>query len=281
MTLRSLLAERVSPLKKRLKIETPAIDEVPVFAKVLSSLELEFPEVLGKVPIVVRGKVYGDAAGRWYRVTFPRGLSEPSVVAVSEARTGAIPSVAAPKIAIPTVEVTKTTVAVPAAVPVEIPVTVIPYVNESFPYLVSDIDWVREQICKPVNKIVESLYRIQSRVNDSIWRINQGFAKTKKAVEDTNTSIGDLRSKTEIAVNTGLGDSRDKTQKALNTTVVNTEDSVNKGLASLIPSLYAAWGLPSTMIITSIHVRNVTSTGFEFQSYGQTTCYYIAVGSRL
>jgi len=281
MALRSLLAERISPLKRRLKIETPVIKEVPVTAHIISSLALEFPEILGKVPVIVRGKAYGENAGWWYRVPFAQVLSEPSVVAVAEGRVGAIPSVSAPKITIAAVEVTKTTVAIPTSIPVEIPVTVIPYINESFPYLVSDIDWVKEQICKPINSIVASLYRVQGRVNDGIGRINEGFAKTKKAVEDTNKSIADLRAKAESAINTGLTDQRDKTQRALNTTIVNTEDSVNKGLASLIPSLYAAWGLPSTMIITPIHTRNVTSTGFEFQSYGKTTCYYIAVGSKL
>jgi len=243
MTLRSLLVERFSPLKKRLKIETPVINEVPAMARIISSAAIEFPEFLGKVPVMVRGKVYGETAGLWYRVTFPRGVSEPSVAAVAEGRVGAIPSVSAPKIKVQT------------PVPVDIPVTVIPYVNESFPYLVSDIDWVRDQICKPVNSVVASLYRVQGRINDAIGRINQGFAKTKDSFEGTNTSISDLRTK--------------------------TEDSVNQGLANLIPSLYAAWGLPSTMIITPIHIRNVTSTGFEFQSYGKTTCYYIAVGSRL
>jgi len=280
MTLRSIVAARVSPLKKRLKIETPIIDETPVMAKVISIQAFELPEILGMVPIIVRGKVYGETAGLWYRVTFGKALSEPSVVAVGEGRTGSIPSVTAPKITIASVEVTTTSVAVPASIPVEIPTTVIPYVNESFPSLTSDIAWVRDQICAPVNRIVESLYRIQARINDAIYRINEGFAKTKKAVEDTNSSISDLRVKSESAINTGLRGSRDNTQKALNSTIINTQDSVNKGLASLIPSLYAAWGLPSTMIITPLHVRNVTSTGFEFQSYGKTTCYYIAFGSR-
>jgi len=281
MTLRSILAERVSPLKKRFRIETPVIDEVPAAAKIVSSMALELPSVLGMILVISRGKAYGETAGLWYRVTFPKALNEPSIVAVAEGRAGSIPSVAAPKITIASVEVASTSVAVPASIPVEIPTTVIPYVNESFPSLTSDIAWVRDQICAPVNRIVESLYRIQARINDSIYRINEGFTKTKKAVEDSNTSIADLRTKTETGINAGLKTSRDNTQKALNTTIINTQDSVNKGLASLIPSLYAAWGLPSTMIITPIHIRNLTATGFEFQSYGKTTCYWIAIGSLL
>jgi len=280
MTLRQIIAERISPIKKRLKIETPVIDETPVVAKILSELALELPEILGKVPMIARGKAYGETAGLWYRVAFAKALSEPSVVAVAEGRVGSIPSVAAPKITIARVEYPIISVAVPAAIPVEIPTTVIPYINESFPYLTSDLAWVRDQICAPINRIVRSLYNVQSRINDTIGRINEGFAKTKKAVEDTNTSIGDLRGKSESAINMGLSGSSYYTQRALNTTIINTQDSVNKGLASLIPSLYAAWGLPSTMLITPIHVRNVTSTGFEFQSYGKTTCYYIAVGSK-
>jgi len=280
MGLRALLAERFSPIKKRLKIETPVVNEVPVLAESTRSLALEFPEALGIVPIIVRGEAYGEVAGLWYRVTFPKTLVTPSVVAVGEARRGAVPSTTAPKITIATVEVTTTSVAVPSAIPVDIPTTSIPYLHHYFGYLVSDIAWVNDQICKPVNKIVESLYDVQTEINHIIDRINQGFGKTKKAVEDTNTAISDLRVKSETAINTGLKDSRDKVQKALNTTIINTEDSVNKGLASIVPSLYTAWGLPSTMIITPIHIRNVTSTGFEFQSYGKTSCYYIAIGSR-
>jgi len=320
MGIREVVAERVSPIRKRFKIETPLIDEIPVTAQIISNLALELPEILGKVPIIARGKAYGERSGLWYRVSFPRGLSEPSVVAVAEGRLGAIPSVAAPKITIPTVEVAlptidvaKTIVSVPLTIDIpapttaDIPIDTIPYINESFPYLTSDIAWVRDQICKPLNQITESLYRLQGRLNDTIGRVNSGLAKTKKAIEDgygaskkavtdTNLSISDLRAKAETtinaglkvsrdnvqkALNSGLSGSRDSVQKALNTTVINTQDSVNQGLASLIPSLYAAWGLPSTMIITPVHVRNVTTTGFEFQSYGKTTCYYIAVGSRL
>ena len=324
MTLRQILAERVSPLKKRLKIQTPVISEVALPADILSSLALELTSILGQIPVICRGKAYGEVAGTWYHVPFTKSLYEPSVVAVAEGRAGAIPSVVAPTIVIGTVDVAAASVdvatasvdiatasvAVPAAIPVDIPTTVIPYLNEYFPYLVSDVAWVQTQICNPVNKIVEALYRVQSRINDTIGRINDGFNKTKTAVQNTNSSISDLRGKSETAINSGLSKSRDNAQKALNsglstvrdntqkalnagfskvkdntqsalnTTIGNTQSSVNKGLASLIPALYAAWGLPSTMIITPIHVRNVTSSGFDFQSYGKTTCYYIAVGSR-
>ena len=278
MTLRSVIAQRVSPIKKRFQIATPIIDEVAVKAEILSMEELALPGVGGVIPYIARGKAYGLNAGQWYRVTFSRSLSEPSIVAVGEARAGTIPSVSSPSITIASVSIAQASVAVPAAVPVAIPTTLVPYINESFPYLISDITWVNEQICKPVNQITKSLYNIQSRINDTIGRINDGFAKTKKAVEDTNTSIKDLRGKAETAINDGLSKETSNVQQALGTTIANTRDSVNKGLATLIPSLYAAWGLPSTMIITPIHIRNVTSTGFEFQSYGKTTCYFIAIG---
>jgi len=332
MGLRTIIAERISPLRKRLKLDTPIIDEIVASAEIISSETLEFtPESLGLglVPVIARGKTYGEAAGVWYRVTFPKSLNNPSIVAVAEGRIGAIPGVAAPKITIANVEVAtalaapvktiavQSTVpvasaAVQTSVPVDIPTTVIPYLNESFPYLTSDYAWVRDQICTPVNKIVESLYTLQTRLNDIIEFVNDGFAKTKKGFENTNVSISDLRTKvntavgdlrtnvnksiddlrtkTQTSINEGLktlrdnaqaaqDTARDNVQKALNNTIVNTQDSVNRGLAALIPSLYAAWGLPSSMVITPIHVRNVTSTGFEFQSYGKTTCYYIAVGS--
>ena len=280
MALRTILAERLAPIKKRLKLETPVIEEAPLLAKVISSIELAFPSILGKIPVIVRGKAYGETAGYWYRVSFPRALSEPSVVCVGEARGGLIPTVPAPKVTIASVGVASTKVGVPKTIPVEIPVTAIPYINESFPYFISDFAWVRKQICEPLNELVKSLYRVQSRLNEGIRRINDGFAKTKKAVQDTNASLSDFRGKVESSINTGLRSSRDNAQRALNTTIKNTESAVNERLAAIIPALYNAWGISSRMTITPIHVRNVTSTGFEFQSYGKTTCYYIAVGSR-
>ena len=274
LRLRSRVAQRLSTVKEYLSVKLPIIEETPLTADVLYSHQFAFPEVRGIIPIIVRGKAYGEVAGRWYAVSFPRTLVDPSVVCVGEARAGAIPDVKAPAIKI-------STVAVPKPIPIEIPVTLIPYINESFPYYTSDYAWVREQLCAPLNRLTKSLYRVQSRINDAIGRINDGFGKTKNAFQSTNSSLSDFRNKvqgaldgdrknTENAVNSGL--SRDRK---------NTEDAVNSGLSRVIPGLYAAWGISERMIVTPLHVRSVSPAGFQFQSFGKTTAYYIAMGSLL
>jgi len=286
MTIRESIAKRVSPLKQRLRLETPVIDEVPMMAENLHTQAFELPGGLGgMIPVIIRGKAYGDVAGKWYRVSFSKTLGSPSVVAVGEARGGKIPSVAAPTINISAAEVASESIDIASvSVTVDIPTTKIPFINASFPALYSDIAWVQKQICDPVNTIRNSVVDMQSKLNDAIGRINEGLAKASQVAKDLNNAINDGLKKTrdnaQNALNDGLKKSRDNTQRALGDTISNVRDSVNNGLSQLIPNLYSAWGLPSTMIITPVHIRNVSSTGFEFQSFGKTTCYYIAIGNR-
>ena len=56
----------------------------------------------------------------------------------------------------------------------------------------------------------------------------------------------------------------------------NVRDAVNLRLNDL----YAMWGIPTNMAVTPLHIRNASDTGFEFQSFGQVTCYWIAIGRR-
>jgi len=60
-------------------------------------------------------------------------------------------------------------------------------------------------------------------------------------------------------------------------TINNTTDNVN----AVLKDLYAMWGIPENMALTPVHIRNVTSTGFEFQSFGNTEVYYIATGKHV
>jgi len=55
-------------------------------------------------------------------------------------------------------------------------------------------------------------------------------------------------------------------------------DAIAGAVNLRLNDLYNMWGIPSNMVITPLHVRNVTSTGFEFQSFGNTTCSWIALG---
>ena len=50
------------------------------------------------------GKAYGETAGLWYRVRFPKPLSNPSVIAVGEVRLGTMPIRRIEKLKFPLVE---------------------------------------------------------------------------------------------------------------------------------------------------------------------------------
>lgn len=55
-------------------------------------------------------------------------------------------------------------------------------------------------------------------------------------------------------------------------------DKVADAINARLNDLYNMWGIPTNMAITPLHLRNITDTGFDFQSYGSTTCYWICVG---
>jgi len=324
MILRQVLAERVSGLKRRVELETPIVEEIPRMAKILSSIEMAFaPTPLGLVPIIVRGKAYGEVAGLWYRVTFPRTLNEPSVATVGEGRGGVIPTPKAPTITIPAVSIgiakapsiavakvptiAVASAAVPKAASIVIPVARTGKVPTSLGRF--KCGWAIAGLTDGLNDLVETLESVLVRINEVVDDLVSTVDNTKKSVMSLDAKVDDLRTKvndaldklranTEIAVNTGLDTLRTNVEPPVNagldtlrknaestvnsgldTLRTNTESAVNEGLAKVIPALYDAWGIPRTMAITPIHIRNVTSMGFEFQSFGRTTCYFIAIGS--
>jgi len=321
MGLREIVAERVSGLKKRSPIETPILEQIPRPARILSSVEMALEPTLGIVPTIVRGKAYGEVAGVWYYVTFPRALNEPSVAAIGEGRGGVIPTPKAPSIAITPVSVgvARTTVAVPSvsigiastAVPkaaaIVVPAARAGHVPTSLGRF--SCGWAIASLTDGLNDLVSTLESVLVRINEIVDDLKSGLDNTRSSLtsldakvndlrDKVNTALEDLRVKTQSATNSGLGTFRSYIEGGVNsgletlrgnaeagsrvgldTLRKNTESAVNAGLAAVIPALYDAWGIPRTMAITPIHIRNVTATGFEFQSYGKTTCYYIAVGS--
>lgn len=275
--LREIVAEKVSGLKRRVELETPIVEEIPRPAKILSSVEMAFPPALGMVPVIVRGKAYGETAGLWYRVTFPRALHEPSVVAVGEGRGGVIPTPKAPTITIAPVSISIASAGVPKAASIVVPAVRKGHVPTSLGRF--SCGWAISGLTDGLNDLVETLESVLVRINQIIDDAYSAIENIRASLTSLNAKVDDLRAK----VNDALASFRDNVQtpvnSALNTLRSNTESAVNEGLAKVIPSLYDAWGIPRNMALTPLHIRNVTSTGFEFQSYGKTTCYYIGVGS--
>lgn len=280
MALRRRLAERMSRLKPA-GLETPVISEIPLRAEIISQLELPFPPVLGRIPIIVKGKAYGEVAGRWYRVVFPRALKDPSVTPVGVARGTTLPKVTVPTIAIkavdkiPKVDLPVITITVPR-IKWKIP-TADDFIDGIKEHLGdwSVFNWMRDALAYAYGHAQYWGYSTftkpwQVKMNAVLGNVYTSFDNTRKAINDTISRINDRIETVRTRVNDGFDTLRD-----------NTKTAVDGGLARLFPALYGAWGIPRNMALTPLHVRNVTRTGFEFQSYGKTTCYYIAVGERL
>jgi len=300
MALRETVAERVSSLRKRLPAETPIIQEIPAIAKKVSSVSFTLPEVEGIIPVIVRGKAYGEQAGLWYHVSFPKALVDPSIVAVGEARRGEIPTPKAPTIeiapvaiSVPSVSIGIVATKVPKPATINVPTVRSGHVPSSLGRFtcgsaiksltdgLNDLIVTMESALGRVNEVIDDLTQSVNGIRSSLTSVNE---KVDDLRDKVNVALDSLRINTENANNVVFDTLRKNTEKASNTGLdtlrKNTESAVNKGLASVLPGLYAAWGIPTNMAPTPLHIRNVTSTGFEFQSYGKTTCYYIAVGSR-
>jgi hypothetical protein len=235
-------------------------------------LPVAVPEIRVGIPVFVHGKAYGKTAGLWYRVTFPRPVEEPTVACVAEARRGEIPRVTIPSIRIARAELAE--VALAKLAEIEVPEVRILHVPTALGRF--QCGWAISGLCDGLNKMVEKLETALIRLNEVIDKVRDAFEKVRSSVESVNAKIDDLRDKANEAV----ADLRAKVNTALDSLRINTEVSANDGLGRVIPSLYDAWGIPHVMALTPVHVRNVTSTGFEFQSFGDTTVYYIAIGRR-
>ena len=311
---------------------------------VIEEIESGIRKLLPKsVPGVAKGVVVAPRRG-WFRVLYydpitaaqVTFLEPPTIVAIAELREGQPPKVSAPTISIPTVEVAiSTSVSIPAmslpsapsiSVPsvqipktptIDIPIVSIPFLNESFPYYVATVDFLRGW-ADSLNAATRSLYLLQSRANDVIGAINSGLQKSREAaiaIRDslfdfrdkvqtalneykdkiqtavnkglsdaqakTQEALNDYRAKIETGVNSTMADSRAKTQKALNDFRDATQVSVNEGLSQIIPTLYSMMGLPIGQLMSPINVRNVTTSSFEFYSLSSgLKLHYIAIGKR-
>jgi len=112
MAIRGIIAKRISKLK-RVGIETPIIDETALPAEVISvegffqpSLDVyeriesirDIIERLKNLPQIAHGTAYGEEAGRWYRVSYPKRMPGATPVAIGVARGGEIPRRTIPKV---------------------------------------------------------------------------------------------------------------------------------------------------------------------------------------
>lgn len=299
MALRRRLAERISTVKAQAGLEAPILKEVPVPAKIVSSeiffsaesiTSLKQVGRVGILPVIVKGEAKGDIAGLWYKVRFPRAMIHPQVVAVAEARKGVRPDPGqTPKLApleklakIPEIK------ALDKILETGIPKLKLPHIRETIGEFVVSKPYGCPPICPPgtglvqdlakaLNKAVDVVEAGLKRINDIVDKIDYRLEKIRTTLNTKLTEIDDRLDTLRTKVNDRLAVATADVDDRFETLRTNT----NTVFSGLFPRLYSAWGQRSDMALTTVNVRNVTGTGFEFLSMGDTTIHYIAIGKRI
>lgn len=129
-------------------------------------------------------------------------------------------------------------------------------------YVKSKFEALKKGVNDTVNLVYDKLYgQIDKATTAMQENINRLY------VTETTDQINKVRD--SIAVS--MTDMYNSTNSQVN----QIRDRVN----TVIKDLYRMWGVPVGYILTPIHIRNITSTGFEFQSFGNTTIQFMAIGS--
>jgi len=303
--LREIIAKRVSRVKEA-GAELPIISEVPLPATVLSVggfyqptiLDYErmsirdIASILRELPQVAYGSAYGEVAGRWYSVTYPKSIKGAVPVAVAAARGGTILGRTIPKVA----DIGQISIPRPPDIGFkEITRIKRDNFNNAFycdkvaagardrakglvPVWPLDVIW--GWFCDTVvYGIFYAGWYVSGWVLNVLW---DAFAQPQidRVRDSINSVVSDANTKINLQFDRHTG--------AIATAINNVNSKVNDQLSQIqdavnarLQDLYATWGIPTNMSLTPLHIRNVTDTGFEFQSFGRTTAYWIATGKRV
>lgn len=247
MAIRETIAKRLSTVKSR-GVKLPIINEIALPAKIISmrtfnltESRIERERLIPSVgPTLVKGKAVGDEAGRWYRVVYSRPIEDAIPVVVGEARGGEITKRLIEKVG-------------------DVGFKEIEYHNKTLTEYIDEIfaalpDWL-EPIAAPLwgnwrNAFAQAggriLYIIQQLVLNP---------RTDSIRDQLNLNIKEFNDKISAQM-----------------------DIITDAVNARLNDLYNMWGVPSNSALTPLHLRNVDDTGFEFQSYGNTTAYFIVLG---
>lgn len=280
---------RVREITQRLRGEgstTPVLSNIAIPAEVLFEQAFTLPslpslpsvpgltEILKSLPAFAHGKASGPVAGQWYRVRYPTAIKNATPVAIGLARIG---------------QITNRAISVSSILHLTVPafpniprITRDDFNSDAYCTLVAQAARDRVNTLAPPwpldlvwNFVCGNLiyYGFYAAWYTSGWILNvlwDSFIQPQiDKVQDTVLKIAqDIRDT--------LWGQVDKVQDALGGQISAVQDAVNLRLNDL----YNMWGIPSGMIATPLHIRNPTTTGFEFQSFGNTQCTWIAIGER-
>lgn len=279
----------------------------------------ELISAMQQLPVIISGTAYGRIAGQWYRVTFPRRIEDPHVVCTGMARAGDYITAEIPRVSKPSMrEIARASAPSLITIPKETRESIEeikldwPTADEMATEAKDALytgckahlpkvagDWVifglmsTRTFCWFVancafggwlsgfwDKHVKSKFiDLKDGVNETVDLLHKKLwgqiDKTKDAVQkmqgDYATQTTDQINKVRDSIALSVTDMHNSTNSQVN----QVRDRVN----DVIRDLYRMWGVPVGYILTPIHIRNITATGFEFQSYGETTIHFMAIGA--
>jgi hypothetical protein len=293
---------RVREIAQRLRPQTTT-DETVLPAEVLSvngfklpTLDTYRPEAIGdflknfsSLPSFAYGKASGPAAGVWYAVKYPKAMVGAVPIAIGLGRPGSIASRTIGRVGD---ILLKTIEPVRDIFGTEITrVTRDDFNSDAYCKVVAEgardrvkqlappwpLDIVWDFVCG--NLVYYAFYAgwyVSGWVLNVLWdsfvqvQIDRVRDSINGVVGDANAVINARLIRIQEAFNSVIGDANTK----INGQIGAIQDAVNLRLNDL----YSMWGLPTNMAPTPLHIRNATSTGFQFQSYGNTTAYWFAIG---
>jgi len=237
------------------------------------------------------GKSYGATKGTWYKVPFEATfLSEPSVVIIGVARSGTLKTRVIEKVTTARVAAVDKIVAAKIA-KFEIPRIGIGTADEVGRKVG---DAYRDKAKDRLGDWTPAFNWMRDLILSAVWALGYITGTwihwmytilVQPQIDQVRDAVNNAISGQVDRINSALSSQVDRINTRLSGLVDNvnaaTSDQVDRVIArvnAVLTDLYDSWGLPSGVIATPVHVRNVSTTGFEWQSYGDTTIHYIAIG---
>lgn len=135
---------------------------------------------------------------------------------------------------------------------------------------------ISDQTDKINSALSSQVDKINVRLGDLTGNVNSALSSQ---VDKINTRIQDLRNKVNAALSMDkINAAFESLRISINSANSSQIDKVIARVNAVLFDLYDSWGLPSGIIATPVHVNNVSTSGFSWQSYGATTIYWIAMG---
>lgn len=288
MNVREMVAGRISQARRTTRLVPPRERVRPVGVIRESKVEerevtpdyskMTFPEVVLGLPHVERGESSAMSPG-WFWVRFKVKIRRPQVVAVCEMRSTSFVERLIPRVDDITLKTVKRPFVPPISVPkftdIDVSETVANAARDRCRATLGDwgfFNWMRDGICS----VAYAMGKLEGEHLEWLYNVI-----VKPQLQKIYSDMQVLATNTRGAIQTVSDSSRD----AINSVVVDANSKINKQVEKMqdrvngvLKDLYEMWNIPQGAAVTPAQIRNVTSSGFEWYSYGNTTLHYVAIG---